>query len=156
MPRELQPWNPFREMDRFRREFDDLFDRLLGGTTLEIEPASPFAPVVECFVENGKLTIRADLPGVDPKDVDVTVMGDMLTLRGKRQESHEERARNFFQREVRYGSFQRTIRLPEGLHADDIKASYKNGVLELTAELPREISGRKVPIQIEAESDRSK
>jgi HSP20 family protein len=153
MANDVQMWSPFRELDRFRRDFDDLFDRFLGGR-LTREPRV-LAPSVESFVDDGKLVVRADLPGIDPKDVEITVAGDQLTIRGKRERREEQKRGDFIHREVSYGSFERTIKLPEGVKPDDIKASYNNGVLELTAPLPKEAQTRKVPIQVEGPSGQS-
>lgn len=144
-----QIWNPFREMEHFRRDFDDLFDRFLGrGKRGAKESASE--PAIECYVEGDQLVVRADLPGVDPKNVEITVTGDVLTVKGSREDKREEKDRNFVFKEVSYGSFERSITLPAGVKAEDLKASYKDGVLELTAPAPKEITARKVPIEVEA------
>jgi HSP20 family protein len=150
MANDPQAWSPFRELDRFRRDFDDLFDRFLGGR-FSREPRSS-APSLESYVEDGKLVVRADLPGIDPKDVEITVAGDQLTIRGKRERSGEQKSGAFIHREVSYGSFERTIKLPAGVSHEDIKASYSNGVLELSALLPGQSKSRKVPIQVEGAS----
>ncbi|MBV8054194.1 MAG: Hsp20/alpha crystallin family protein [Deltaproteobacteria bacterium] len=146
MANEAQAWSPFRELDRFRRDFDDLFDRFLGGRLSQQQPASN-RPVLESYVANGKLTVRADLPGIDPKDVEITVAGDQLTIRGKREQQYEEKGQDFIHREVVYGSFERVVKLPGGVNPEEIKASYNNGVLELTVPLPEQSRTRKVPIQ---------
>jgi HSP20 family protein len=151
MANEPQLWSPLRELDSFRRDFDDLFDRLLGGRLRSVFPKGADAPAIESFMKDDKLVVRADLPGIDPKDVEVIVTGDTLTLRGNREQSHEERRANFTHREVSYGSFERSLKLPEGVKAEDVKASYRNGVLELTIPVPREATARKVPIQIEGQ-----
>ncbi len=151
MAREVQAWSPFREMDRFRRDFDDLLNRFLGGRAPR-EPDAGLAPALESFVEGNKLTIRADLPGVDPKDVEITVTGDELRIRGKRERTTEEKTKDFLHREVSYGSFERMVRLPEGVKGDDIKAAYRNGVLELTASIPEQSRSRKVPIEVETKA----
>jgi HSP20 family protein len=95
--------------------------------------------------------VRADLPGIDPKDVEITVTGDTLTIKGSREEQREEKDRNFVFKEVSYGSFERSIPLPAGVKADDIKPSYKDGVLELTAPAPKELAARKVPIEVDGQ-----
>ena len=93
--------------------------------------------------------IRADLPGIDPQNVEISVTGDVLTIKGSREEKSEEKERNFVVKEVSYGSFERSITLPQGVKAEDIKAAYKDGVLELTAPAPKETAARKVAIQVE-------
>ncbi len=151
MANPLQAWNPFREMEHFRRDFDEVFDRFLGrGKRGAKEPAT-IEPAIESYIEGDKLVVRADLPGIDPKNVEITVTGDTLTIKGSREERREEKERNFVFKEVSYGSFERSITLPDGLKAEDIKASYKDGVLELTAPAPKEMSPRKVPIEIEGQ-----
>lgn len=148
MAKESQTWSPFREMEHFRREFDDVFDRFLGRTRRAAEP-SLNVPPIESYIEGDKIVIRADLPGVEPKDVEITVTGDVLTIKGSREDKTEKKERNFVCQEISYGTFERSITLPNGLKAEDIKASYKNGVLELTAPAPKEIASRKVAIEVE-------
>jgi len=145
MANDPQPWSPLRELDRFRRDFDDLFDRFLGGRLTRTPSGG--APPLESFVDNGRFLVRVDLPGVDPKDVEITASGDQLTIRGKREQRHEEKGRDFLHREVSYGTFERLIKLPGGVNPDNIKASYSNGVLELSVPLPEQARTRKVPIQ---------
>jgi HSP20 family protein len=146
MANDPKPWSPLRELDRFRRDFDDLFDRFLGGRLTRPSSAGG-APPLESFVDNGRFVVRADLPGVDPKDVEITATGDQLTIRAKREQRHEEKDRDFLHREVTYGTFERVIKLPGGVNPDNIKASYSNGVLELSVPLPEQARTRKVPIE---------
>jgi HSP20 family protein len=141
----LQKWSPFSELERFRSEFDELFNRLTSGFNWG-GGMMAFTPPIESYLEGDKLHVRADLPGVDPEDVEVTVANDMLTIRGKREHHSEEHDRNCMHRELSYGSFERTLALPSGVKADDIKASYRNGVMELTVPLPA--AERKVPIEM--------
>jgi len=140
----LQKWSSFGEMERFRPDFDNMFDRLAKIWNW----GAGFAPPIDSYVEGDKLRIRADLPGVDPKDVEVTVSGNMLTIRGKREHHQERKDQGWLQREVAYGSFERTLALPRGVKADDIEASYRNGVVELIVPLPASEMGRKVPIEL--------
>jgi HSP20 family protein len=150
MERDPQKWSPFRELDRVRNDFEELLDRFLGSRASR-EHHSPFTPALESFIDSGKLVIRAELPGVDPKDVDITVTGDQLTIRGTREQRIDEQSRSFIHREFSYGSFERTVRLPGGVTGEDVKASYRNGVLELTMPVPEQSKSRKVTIQVEGE-----
>jgi HSP20 family protein len=145
MPHQSQTWSPFRGLDRFRRDFDELLDRFLGGRLSRQAPSS--GPALESYVDNGRLIIRADLPGIDPKDIEITASSDQLIIRGKREQQREEKERDFIYREVEYGGFERLVKLPGGVNPDQIKASYQNGVLELTVPLREQSQTRKVPIQ---------
>ena len=89
---------------------------------------------IEDFVAEGRYVVRAELPGIDPgKDAEVSVGDGSLTIKAERTEETKERHRS----EFRYGSFERTVRLPRGANEDDVKASYKNGVLEVSVGLAR-------------------
>lgn len=107
-----------------------------------------FRPSVECFTEGGRMVLRAELPGIDPKDVDVSVIGDRLVLKGEKREQRESRERDFYFREVSSGSFERSFTLPEGAKTDKLEARFENGILEIT--LPVEgasIKARKIEIK---------
>ncbi len=149
----LEKWNPSRELQRLRQEFDDLFEH--RGVFNEWQSRG-LRPAVESFVDGDNLTIRIELPGVDPEDVDVKVAGGVLTVKGTREEKHEARKRDFFRREFRYGSFDRAIILPEGMKAEDLKATYRDGVLELTAPMPKEALPKEVKVQIQTGGDAKK
>jgi HSP20 family protein len=113
----------------FERDFEAAFD-------------DRWSPHVESYsTKDGELIVRFDLPGVDPKDVDVSLEGDTLTLTGERKSTHEGKA----YREMRYGRFERTLTVPEGVDPAKVQASYTNGVLEIRLPVP---TSRKVPIQI--------
>jgi len=101
---------------------------------------------VEDFVEEDNYVLRAEMPGIDPdKDLDITVEGDVLTIRGERREEKKEKGRS----ELHYGSFERTLTLPQNAKVEDIKADYVDGVLTLTvpldgpAQQPRKVSVRR-------------
>jgi HSP20 family protein len=156
----LERFKPSTELDRFRREFDDLLERF----STERDWFAPFRferpffgereaaaarPAIESSVEDGKFMVRTDLPGIDPKNVDIKVVGNVLTIKGTREEKHETKKADFFRREIRYGSFERSISLPEGIKAEDLKAIYRDGVLELSAPMPKEAVPKEVKIQVE-------
>jgi len=154
-------------LDRFRSEFDDLFERFgfdrdwvarlsFNREFLGEREAMPTRPALESLVEGGKFIVRTDLPGIEPKDVDIKVAGDVLTIKGSREDKRETKKADFFRREVRYGSFERSLALPEGIKAEDLKATYRDGVLELSAPMPKESVPKEVKIQIEAPNGNAK
>jgi HSP20 family protein len=93
--------------------------------------------------------VQAELPGVDPKNVEVTISGNILTIRASREERHEKKDRDFVHREINYGKMERSLALPPGTTSEGVKASYQSDILELTVPVPKEHSTRKVPIQVE-------
>lgn len=159
--RELTPWQtPLRAINEMQREMNELFSRFFG----EGEPvgnrwlsqSESYVPQVESWVRENKLYVKADLPGIDPKDVEVTVEGNRLTLRGQRKAEHEGAENGYLHREVQYGSFIRSFTIPEGVKAEDIHAKYHQGVLELSVPLPAEMQPKKVNIAIEGQSNTQK
>ena len=146
----LEKWSPSNDLDRLRHEFDDLLERF-GFDRGEIRgwPVASNRPAIESSVDGDKFVVRVDLPGVDPKDIDVKVVNGILTVKGTREEKRESDKASVFRREIRYGSFERAISLPEGIKADDLKAVHHDGVLELSAPMPKEIGAKTVKIQVE-------
>jgi HSP20 family protein len=152
--RELTPWQtPFHSLSSLRRDMDELFARFFGegeqSGSWMTPTMSTYAPQIQSWVHDHTLPIKADLPGIDPKDVEVTVEGNVLTLKGERKAEQEKKEDNYFHQEVRYGSFVRTLTIPEGIKAEEVQASYKNGVLELTIPLPAEMRPKRVQIALE-------
>lgn len=138
---------PFRELEKWHHDIDSLFSHLLGRRPFEPELFET-SPAVESFVRNGDLVVRADLPGVDPKDVDISVLDNVLTIKGERRATKEAKEEEYIRQEISYGSFERQMTLPAGVEADKIKAKYENGVLEVSMPAPKRLSGKKIPIQI--------
>jgi HSP20 family protein len=146
----FEDWDPAKDLERFRTEIDDLLERFRFRAFRPKElKATALVPSLESFVDDGKFIVRLDVPGVDPKDIEVNVVEGMLNVRAKREETQEIKKKDFIRREVRYGSFERTMALPKGVKPEDVKASYGDGVLELTAPMPKEMIAKqvKVPIQ---------
>ena len=119
-------------------------------------PERSYVPQIESWVRENTLYVKADLPGIDPKDVEVTVEGNRLTLRGERKAEHEGTEGGYLHREVQYGSFVRSFTIPDGVKAEDIQAKYHNGVLELSIPLPASVLPKKVNIAIEGQTNGQK
>ncbi|HLX37614.1 MAG TPA: Hsp20/alpha crystallin family protein [Candidatus Binataceae bacterium] len=144
----LQMWSPETQLARFDRDFDETLDHFLGhdwGVASHRE--GHHAPAIESFIDQNQLVIRAELPGIDPKDVEITVEGSLLTIRASREAEVEHEARNFVHREIRYGSFARAISIPKGVRREDIVAAWRHGVLQLTIPLPAGAGVRRVPVE---------
>lgn len=136
----------FDVFDRFFGRYPEMFRRPM---MLWPEPFDDTLRVEE-FRENGTLVIRADLPGIDPKeDVEVTVKDGTLRIAAERRQEETTEKKDFYHHELRYGSFTRELPIPEGVSEDDVKAAYKDGVLEVrlpVADSAPAVAPRKIPV----------
>lgn len=140
-PSELFSTSPFALMRRFSDEMDRMFE---GGRRGEL---ALWSPAVEVSERDGKLEIRADLPGVNEKDVKVEVTDDGLIIQGERKREHEERREGYYRSERSYGQFYRVIPLPEGANVDQARAEFRNGELRVSVPVAQQQrKSREVPI----------
>ena len=131
----------------FRREFDDLIERFFGSEPMiSGVGARAFSPVVDIYETDNDIIVQAEIPGMDQKDLDVNLAGDVLTIKGEKRAENEERGENFHRIERSYGSFSRSITLPCEVQQERVDASYKNGVLHLT--IPKTESCKKKAVKI--------
>jgi HSP20 family protein len=156
MMNRLSTWPlPFRILNT-SRDLDEMVSLFLGDREQSEMPKhsvpAQYVPQIASYVDGTHLCIRADLPGVDPKEIELTVKDDQLTLKGERKAEQEQQNGNRISQEVHYGSFSRTFTLPEGMSAEELQARYHNGVLEVTVPLPAAKLPKKVPIQIQGEA----
>jgi HSP20 family protein len=143
--------SPFRLMQRFADEMDRMFDDFGFGQRLASPlwrqgSAEVWAPDVEVFQKNNELKIRADLPGLKKNEVSVDITDDTVTIQGERRREREEEREGFYRTERSYGSFYRVIPLPEGAITEQAKASFRDGVLEITLPAPPASKGRRLEI----------
>jgi HSP20 family protein len=131
-------------MDRLFEDFG--FGRRLARPFAREASSQMWAPQVEVFQKNNELTIRADLPGLKREDITVEITDDDLCIQGDRKHEREEEREGYYRSERGYGSFCRVIPLPEGAIADQAKASFKDGVLEITMPAPPASKGRRLEI----------
>ena len=143
-------WEPFRDLqavqDRLNRVFDDAFRGVPRGGDDEWALGGSWAPSVDIFEHEGNLVLKAELPGVDPKDVDVRVENNVLTLRGERKFETEVKKEKYHRVERAYGTFSRSFTLPNVVDTEKIKAEYKDGVLQVT--LPQREEAKPKQIQV--------
>ena len=146
----LHEWSPATQLAKLDRDFEHILNHFMSHDWGVGKPSSRSLqpPAIESFIDSDRLVVRADLPGVDPKDVQIRVEGNVLTIRGARAAALQEQQRAFVHREIRYGSFERAISIPKGVKEADISAAYRNGVLELTVPLGQAAEVRRVPLQM--------
>ena len=141
--------SPFALMQRLMGEME----RVLGEHAFGSAFGLGWTPQMDVFERGGNLIVHADMPGIKPEDVRVNVNDGMLTISGERRHEHEHESGGVHQCERGFGSFRRSISLPEGVDADSVTASFDNGVLEITMPNPPKTGqGRNVPIGTRAEN----
>ena len=151
----LTRWDPFSIMrlgdafEEFRsmqREMDNLFNRVLSGDPAR-EAERVWMPSIESYVKDGTIYFRAELPGVDPKNLDVSITDRELVVKGERKHEEDTKEKNYVHREIVYGSFERRFLLPEGTKSDELKAKFVNGILEITVPAPVTTKAKKIEIE---------
>ena len=125
---ELVPWRPFGgEVGSLRREMDDLWRRFFGETPLAHRAGEEWWPKVDASETKDNFIIKAELPGVEEKDVSVALSGDVPATKGEKKKEEEEKDEHHHRAERYYGSFQRSFRLPTSVQADKIEAAFDKG-----------------------------
>ena len=143
---ELTPWRPFGELSPFRREMDKLWDRSLGETPFARTFTESWLPSVDILETKDNFVVKAELPGLEAKDVNVSISGDILTIKGEKKAEEEEKDEHYHRIERYSGSFQRVFQLPIGVKADKIEAIFDKGVLKVT--LPKVEEAKKKEIEV--------
>lgn len=146
-------WEPFRDMVGIQERMNRLFDEAFRGaprTGAEDDWAlgGSWAPVVDIYEQGGDIVLKAELPGVDPKDADIRVENNTLTLRGERKLDNEIKRENYHRVERAYGTFSRSFTLPSVVDTDKIKAEYKDGVLRVTLPKREEAKPKQITVTV--------
>ena len=134
--RPLAVWQPFRAMDQIEKEFDDIFGRNVWPALMgDGGKAEELVPKMDIFEKEDKYVVKAEIPGIKSEDIDISIMGDLLTLKGEKKNESETKEEDYYRREMSYGSFVRSIRLPSSIDVDKVTASRDDGILEI--DLPK-------------------
>lgn len=151
------PFTPFTNSFQLHREIDELLGRVFGerqarSATPQTHDGTPtWWPAVESGASDGHLFLRVARPGVEPKDVELSVADNVLAIKGQRRHQAEVKEPSYFLRE-----FERSLVLPEGVDPAGVTAKYANGMLEITMPLPLAVGPKKVDIQIDGQSGTQK
>jgi HSP20 family protein len=144
-------WEPVRELHTVQNEMNRLFNTFFdsptprnGGRTV----AHRWTPAMDVVEADGHYILRADLPGLSENDVKIEVEENVLTISGERKSEHEQKGEGYYRVERSFGSFSRSLTLPEGVDADSIQASFDSGVLEVQIPKPEQPKPRKVQISL--------
>jgi len=146
----IVPWKPFDELTTLRREMDSLWDRFFPETPFHERYAThEWLPSIDLKETKDKLVVKAELPGLEAKDVDITLTDDILTIKGEKKEEREEKDEHRFFVERYTGTFERRIKLPSLVKTDKIDATFDKGIL--TVNLPKSEEARKKEIKIKVQ-----
>jgi len=132
-----------------RREMDRLFERFWEPEFVELPALGEWAPALDLSETKESVVVKAEVPGIEPKDIQVTLEGQVLTVRGERKHEKEEKEEHYYRRERSYGLFARSVRLPTSVDSNRVDAKFKNGLLTVTLLKKPEARGTSIPIKAE-------
>ena len=145
-------WEPFRNLSTLQEQVNRLFETSFKGNA-DNSALTTWAPAVDIYETENELVIKADLPEVAEKDVDVRVENNMLTIRGERKFEQNVKEDNYLRVERAYGSFSRSFSLPNTVNTEAIEANYKDGVLKVV--LPKRAESKPKQVKINVSNGRS-
>lgn len=141
--RTLAPWG-----GNLRREMERFFDRFGEPAWEPFETMTgDWAPRLDVSEEKDAMVVKAEVPGVDPKDIEITLTGDLLTLKGEKEKETEEKEARYHHVERTYGAFLRSVRLPMAVDGSKVTATFKNGVLVVTLPKTPAAKGTVIPVK---------
>jgi HSP20 family protein len=140
-------WQPMSDLVSLRDAMDRLFEDSFVTPRTWLAPQGMGEPSLDVYETQNEVVVKAALPGIKPEDVDITLTGEMLTITGETKEETEQKDKNYFRRERRYGSFSRSVALPEGLEGDKAEAKFENGVLTLSIQKSEQVKPKKIQVK---------
>lgn len=147
----LVRWRPFRDLVSIQDEVNRLYNDFFGRVPSRFEGdwnASEWSPSVDISETKDDIVIKAEIPGLEKENIKISLQDNILTLKGEKKQEKEEKDTNFYRMERCYGSFTRSFNLPTTVQADKIKASYKDGILNITLPKAEEVKPKQIPIEI--------
>lgn len=153
----VTPWRPFTDMSRWERDMDRMMEDFFGRRARPWWPENWFrrgemdvsAPALDVFEDKDDVVIKAELPGIDKENIEVNLTDNMLTIKGEKKKEEEVKEENYYRCERSYGSFVRSVELPKAVHADKVKASFKNGILEVRVPKTEEAKAKEIKVKVE-------
>jgi HSP20 family protein len=142
-------WEPFRNANTLQEQFNRSFEGSFTGRNSESN-LTTWAPAVDIYETENELVLKADLPAIDEKDLDIRVENNMLTVRGERKFEKQVNEDNYLRVERAYGSFSRSFSLPNTVNTEAIRAEYKNGVL--TVQMPKRAESKPKQVKVNVET----
>ena len=154
--RELAPWRPFSDLTRWERDMERMMDNFFDRRMRQWWPEKWFgsegattAPALDIYEDKDDLVVKAELPGLDKDNVEVNLTDHALIIKGEKKKEEETRQENYFRSERSYGTFVRSLQLPKDVQADKVKATFKNGILEIRMPKTEEAKAKEIKVQVE-------
>jgi len=144
----VERWEPFRNVNDIQGEVNRLFDSFFGRPATVAAGERMWAPLVDMYETKDDLFVTLELPGVREKDVHVSITGDMLTVKGERRFESDVKDEGYYRLERVYGKFERSMPLPIPVQADKVKATYRDGVLEIRLPKVEEVKPKEIKIDL--------
>lgn len=142
---ELVPWKPFGELGSLRKEMDNLWNRFFEQGPFP-KTTAEWMPLSDISETKNKIIVKLDIPGLDAQDINVSISGDLLVIKGEKKKESEEKGEHHYRMERYYGAFERSFRLPVEVKADKVEAKVDKGVLKIT--MPKTESAKKKEIEV--------
>jgi HSP20 family protein len=143
-------WRPLRDLVSMQEEMNRLFDDFFGRPLVRAEGTEGvWSPSVDVSEDKDNVIVRAEMPGMKKEEVKISIQDNVLTLKGEKKQEKEEKDANYHRIERSYGSFSRSFTLPTAVKADKVKASYKDGMLNITLPKTEEAKPKEIPVSIE-------
>jgi HSP20 family protein len=152
---ELTTWKPFKELEpfrdfeRMRRNMDRFWDSFFERGVRRTDEDAEWLPSLDVAETKDEIVVKAEIPGMDAKDIDISLSDGLLTIKGEKKQEREEKEEDYHLVERSYGTFTRSIRLPKEVRREKISASYKNGVLKVRLPKSEEAKQKEIKIKVE-------
>ena len=141
-------WQPFPEIISLRQAMEKLFeDSFVTPSRISGIPGAHMATPINMYQTASDVVVKAALPGLKPEEVDITITGDTLSIKGETKAEEEAKREDYIYQEHRYGTFSRSLALPSGLNTDKAKADFDNGILTLTIPKPEEAKPKQIKVK---------
>jgi HSP20 family protein len=149
MPTEIERWDPFREMMALRNRIDHLIQSTFTRPRGEWFATIFDEPALDMYESEGRIKLDVPLPGVKPEEVELTISGNTLTIKGERKAKEEVKDEHYYRHEMRYGAFTRTVTLPETADMEQPEATFENGVLTVSFSKAATVQPKRIEIKAE-------
>ena len=154
----VAPWRPLSEMTRWQREMERMFDDFFGRRWEPFRVArwlpsgvgvSPPSVELDVYEEKDEIVAKAEVPGLEKEDIEVSIADSTLTIKGEKKKEEEVKEEDYYRLERSYGSFVRSVELPREVQADKVKATFKNGVLEIRMPKSEEAKKKEIKVKVD-------